>query len=108
VASAQSSELRALNLGDAAQIDGLIDSYRSILSGQQKTRASSALIADVLQGSDEEIFKEVGIQLRMRLLDPVLQHIGSCRTVLIAPDGDINELPFEILPGVDGRPLVAQ
>src|SRR5262249_49246681 len=47
-----------------------------------------------------------GDRLRAALFDPLAVALGPCKRVLLAPDGDLNRLPFEVLPLADGRCLI--
>ncbi len=44
--------------------------------------------------------------MREALFDPLLPALGSGKRLLLAPDGDLTRLPFEVLPTDDGRRLI--
>ena len=46
-----------------------------------------------------------GIQLCNAIFHPLLRSIGDRKNLLLAPDGELNILPFEILPMGDGKQL---
>ena len=48
----------------------------------------------------------MGRALRTALFDPLLGALSGRRRLLLAPDGDISRLPFEVLPNDDGRRLI--
>src|SRR5262249_15010302 len=47
-----------------------------------------------------------GARLRAVLFEPLAEALGGCRRLLLAPDGDLNRLPFGVLPLADGRHLL--
>ncbi len=47
-----------------------------------------------------------GSDLRAALFDRLAPALGSRTRLLIAPDGDLSRLPFEVLPTADGRRLI--
>jgi CHAT domain-containing protein len=74
-----------LDLGPAHAIDGLIGEFRSWLTRDEGTA-------------------DCGERLRSRLVDPILAALAGARRLLLAPDGELSKLPFEVLPdGAGGR-----
>jgi CHAT domain-containing protein len=51
---------------------------------------------------------EAGQALYDALLRPLSRSIGDRRRLLLAPDGDLNRLPFEVLPTGQGRRLIEE
>jgi hypothetical protein len=47
-----------------------------------------------------------GERLKAAVFDPLADALGTCRRIFLAPDGDLNRLPFEALPLADGRYLL--
>jgi CHAT domain-containing protein len=47
-----------------------------------------------------------GTALRAALFDPLLPALDNRKRLLLAPDGDLTWLPFEVLPTDDGRHLI--
>lgn len=79
-------------LGTADVIDALIVGFRAAIAGDRR-QADSA-------GSPDD---NAGDALRATVLDPVIAVAGAVRRLFIAPDGDLNRLPFEALPSSSRR-----
>jgi hypothetical protein len=47
-----------------------------------------------------------GARLRAAVFDPLAEGLGPCRRLFLAPDGDLNRLPFEVLPLPNGGHLL--
>jgi CHAT domain-containing protein/tetratricopeptide (TPR) repeat protein len=76
----------AVLLGDAADIDELVDSFRTaIVMGDSEIGVGSALHATVI--------------------GPLLPLVDDPARVFLAPDSDLFEVPFDALPLEDGRRL---
>lgn len=116
--------VQMFDLGESERIDQLVAEFlessgggaRSLAPGrkeasQQNGLASSAAPAvtarDALRRRPTRApSTNTGATLRAALLDPVEAALGGCRRLLLAPDGDIARLPFEVLPTDDGRCLI--
>src|SRR5207249_1080138 len=55
---------------------------------------------------DEEAHIREGRALRKMVFDPLLTVLQGRRKLLLAPDGDLTRLPFEVLPTDDGEYLL--
>ncbi|MEZ6153735.1 MAG: tetratricopeptide repeat protein, partial [Pirellulaceae bacterium] len=69
-----------INLGSANEASEAIDAWRDTFGMS-------------LQG------KAAGLQLRKQIWEPLLEHIGDARTVLVSTDGVLGRLPLAALPG---------
>jgi len=78
-----------VDLGGAADIDGLIDRLRDALRDPSVLDVSARARA-----------------LDDRLLQPLRPSLAGARRLIISPDGALNLIPFEALVGDDGRYLV--
>jgi tetratricopeptide (TPR) repeat protein/CHAT domain-containing protein len=85
-------DVQLIDLGDAESLDRLAHQFRAGITAAEVGVAAP-------DGND-------GVALRRRLFDPVAALAGGRRQILIAPDGDLALLPFEVLPTDDGRYLV--
>ncbi len=101
VSSGQSGSVRMVDLGEADPIDRLIAAFRGSITGEAElrdlSRATSRLSADA---------DTPGVRLRAAVFDPLADNLGGCQRLFLAPDGDLNRLPFEALPLADGRYLL--
>jgi CHAT domain-containing protein len=50
------------------------------------------------QGIESNAFLSAGNRLRERIFDPLLSVLGNISRLILAPDGSLNLLPFEVLP----------
>nr|WP_243147306.1 CHAT domain-containing protein [Scytonema sp. UIC 10036] len=54
----------------------------------------------------QKVNTSIGYRLRKILFDPLLIAIGDRKRLLLAPDGELNKLPFEVLPLDENRRLI--
>ena len=105
--------LRLVDLGDAGEIDALIGDFRTTITGEVERRGATVMLqreavetrlARRRQPAEAAgaVQPNPGRQLRERLLDPLDLPFDQLARLLIAPDGDLARLPFEILPLGDG------
>ena len=125
--------VQLVDLGPAEQIDTLIGSYRASITGEDDSsrdargidesavqhlpigderRELRTLLRDVRRierrppQARDTIFDGAGRKLTAVLLEPLLRSAGDCRRLFIAPDGDLQRLPFEVLPIGQDRLLI--
>jgi CHAT domain-containing protein len=98
-------ELQMVDLGIAERVDRLIGDLRAAVIAEPETeddrdmgkrRAQAAVRTHYGTGSD----------LRAAVFDRLTPAIGNRTRLLIAPDGELARLPFEVLPTGDGRYLI--
>lgn len=120
----QPSQVEMIDLGEAEPIDRLIQIYRDSVGTRQcrvlsqvgtrqcrvPTNFPNLDIGDVEEEPETETItiNEVedftkGIELRKAIFDPIRAAIASSRDLIIAPDGNLNSLPFNILPNGEGE-----
>jgi CHAT domain-containing protein/tetratricopeptide (TPR) repeat protein len=98
-------EVQMVDLGMAGRIDRLIGDFRA------------AIIAEPETGDDRDMGKRrelaavrthdgAGSDLRATVFDRLIRAIGNRTRLLIAPDGELARLPFEVSPTADGRCLI--
>jgi CHAT domain-containing protein len=100
VTSGSSDEVSLIDLGEAQPIDRLVNDLRAGVAGQADLRDLSRTPATADAGAVP------GEGLRAAVFDPLVDAFGACRRLFLAPDGDLNRLPFEVLPLADGRHLL--
>ncbi len=89
-----------VDLGPAAEIDHDISRLRdAIVAGGLSAREVRR------RGSTNAKLHEVGERLRRRLFDP-LPHLDDRAWLLLAPDGELSRLPYEVLPTEGGQYVV--
>jgi CHAT domain-containing protein len=133
--SGQPENVTLIDLGEADPIDRSIALYRSKLAGEGRTgpayqehnrpsektsgllsrlfgkkvliggQASSrdlGMVQEALEGLDTT----EGIPLYSALMAPLTDAIKGCSRLFIAPDGQLNTLPFEVIPLLEGGYLI--
>lgn len=95
-------EFHLIDLGDASAIDSLVTEARRLIYDAEERVYSPA--APYL----EERLREVTGELYRRLIVPVDSFLAGASTLLIAPDGMLNLLPFEILATANESYLIEQ
>ena len=91
-----------IDLGEAEAIDQMIAAFRAAITGEADRRRSR----DVHGQLTIPPKTTSGVNLRKIVFDPLIVHFAGCKRLLIAPDGDLNRLPFEVLPRSDGSRLI--
>jgi tetratricopeptide (TPR) repeat protein len=87
--------LAMLDLGEAGPIDRLIAEFRVAATGAAQPRDQTG-----------EPGTSAGQRLRAAVFAPLVGALGGRRRLLLAPDGDLNRLPFEVLPLPGGHRLL--
>jgi tetratricopeptide (TPR) repeat protein len=91
LAAGDPDAVRLIDLGDAGLIDRLIAAFRAGILGRAEARPGET---------------PPGAALRIALFEPLAETLGGRRRLLLAPDGDLTWLPWEVLPTADGRRLL--
>ena len=99
------NNVQMIDLGEAEPIDRMITTFRAAITGEDESRGRRDLGALLSQPVDGPNISN-GASLRAALFDPLLPAIGNRKRLLLAPDGDVTRLPFEVLPTDDGRRLI--
>jgi hypothetical protein len=98
-------QARLVDLGEAEPIDQMIAGFRRWIAGgleggDDPARGEWPADAAGPAGIDD------GSTLRAALFTPLAAALGDRTRLILAPDGDLARLPFEVLPMEDGRPLI--
>jgi CHAT domain-containing protein/tetratricopeptide (TPR) repeat protein len=88
------------DLGEAGEIDSLITQARKFIY-EARTDVYSPLVVE-----SERRLKEITGRLYTIIFAPLESHLSSKTDIFISPDGQLSLLPFEILPGPDGKYVV--
>ncbi|NEO31714.1 MAG: tetratricopeptide repeat protein [Symploca sp. SIO3C6] len=102
----QPEQIEMIDLGEAENIDRLISVLRQSASTQPQTLVSLDMGEDDEDQSEDEEdsaflkYKSSpeAIELSKVIFDKILPYLNSHQNLIIAPDGDLNLLPFQILP----------
>jgi CHAT domain-containing protein/tetratricopeptide (TPR) repeat protein len=93
------------DLGDAARLDDLVSTLRFQVTGLREQPDGAP--ADVaLPAAESAAGDGAAARLRALVIDPLAEAIGAASRLLLAPDGALLLLPFEILPDGRGQQLI--
>jgi CHAT domain-containing protein len=97
-------DVRMIDLGEAGPIDFMIADFRAGVIAVDRDR-------DITLSPRPEVSSPVsteglGTRLRAALFDRLMPALEGHTRLLIAPDGDLTRLPFEVLPGADDSRLI--
>ena len=121
--------LQMIDLGEAEPIEQMIAGFRASITGEEEeatqpsTDRESKETTEVSVRSDRSTLLQaivtstrqvrpvgaplgpldnaLGISLRQALFDPIKPYLNGHTRLFLAPDGEITQLPFEVLP-IDG------
>jgi tetratricopeptide (TPR) repeat protein len=96
--------VRMIDLGEADAIDGGVRAFRADLLGGGTAGSRGMALLDDQPAAEGPAGPGVG--LRERVFDPLRDAVAGAGQLVLATDGELAVLPFEVLPGPDGRPLV--
>lgn len=92
-----------VDIGEAEYIDSLIREFRELVSGAGKNPESQ--LGMFGKHPPKLIFREyhpqAGIKLRQAIFDKLRPALKKHQHLVIAPDGELNLVPFQILPSDD-------
>jgi CHAT domain-containing protein len=97
-------DVRMIDLGEAEPIDRLIADFRAGVIPADRDR--DITVSPRPEVSSPAETEGLGTQLRAAVFDRLMPALGGHTRLLIAPDGDLTRLPFEVLPGDDGSRLI--
>jgi CHAT domain-containing protein/tetratricopeptide (TPR) repeat protein len=89
---------RVVTLGDASEIDPLVERWRSAVAHHPAPTASG--------GDAEDEYRGAGAALRRAVWDPVSGAVRGAALVLLVADGALHLVNFATLPEDDGRFLL--
>lgn len=91
--------LDIIDLGDASEIDALVDRYRKHMLGVSSAGRMPTVV-------DQHKYKRIGEELHSRIWQPVEAYAAGVDLVLVAPDGALNMVSFAALMDRDGKYLM--
>jgi hypothetical protein len=97
------AQVMLFDLGEAAALDRLSAAFRAWITGEQDgERVAPVWRPPAVRGAA----LAAGTALRAAVFDPLAAALGGRSRLFLAPAGNLACLPFEVLPGADGRPLL--
>jgi tetratricopeptide (TPR) repeat protein len=102
------SRAAAIDLGEADPIDRLIAEFRGQITAEADVPAIRDMVTTQSFGKvvSPPTLDHAGAALRAAVFDPLTASFEGRTRLLLAPDGDLCRLPFEVLLGRSGRPLI--
>jgi len=97
-------QIEMIDLGEAELIDKVVASFRQMITGEMENQNRG--LGTLPSASYRTTSEASGLQLHERLFTPLRQKLVACKRLLIAPDGDLALLPFEVLPTGRGGQLI--
>lgn len=98
----QPDSVQMIDLGLAEDIDRLVQDFRdSVIPGKPKNTGDLLDFGDWDETLVLEIMKSntaAGIKLREAIFDPIRPYLSEMKSLILAPDGALNLIPFQILP----------
>ena len=89
---------RMIDLGPAAEINDLIREFRQASASPKLTDLGTRSKKKKPTEIQLKSYTVAGIKLRQSIYDPIRTEIGEFQHLIIAPDGDLNLVPFHTLP----------
>jgi tetratricopeptide (TPR) repeat protein len=102
----QHDEVRMVDLGEAEEIDQLIDRFREEIAGRENDYHAERRLQTKGHHTPRAPGSDPGQSLRERVFDPVANAVADCRRLILSPDGALACLPFEVLPAGSGGRLI--
>jgi len=103
----QPDQVQMIDLGEACPIDMMIDDFLNSVAVDPRERPDR----DIRRHREElplAAQRQVGSELRAAVFDKLVPALGGRKRLLLAPDGDLTRLPFEVLPDAEGCLLLEQ
>ncbi len=89
---------RMIDLGPAAEINDLIREFRQASASPKLTDLGARSKKQKTTEIQLKSYIVSGIKLRQAIYDPIRTEIGEFQHLILAPDGDLNLVPFHTLP----------
>lgn len=111
----QPEKIQMVNLGKAEPIDRLIRAFRNDISSSDERKITAVYDSDFDDSETSEATKpdpkidkffETHVVLRQKIFDPLQSHLE--KQLFISADGELNYLPFGLLPTNEGKYLMEQ
>ena len=87
-----------VHLGEAEGIDRMIATFRQSIVGREEERSASGTDSSPEEGGPADLWT--------RLFRPLLPALGECKDLIIAPDGDLTQLPFGVILTPERKRLI--
>ena len=95
-----SGTVAAIDLGDAAPIDAAVKKFQAQIYGFIEDSAGVTPSRSQIRRSEQDV-DEASAATRTRVWQPLESHLTGIKRVYVAPDGQLNLIPFEALARKD-------
>lgn len=102
----QPDGVRMIDLGDADALDRQIADLRTRIVREAEEAADRDLVRRQREDSVAPSRTRFGLSVRRVVFDRLLPALGGRTRLLLAPDGDLTRLPWEVLPADGGGRLL--
>jgi CHAT domain-containing protein len=103
--SGEPDAVQMIDLGEAEPIDRMIADFRAGILGETDDRAGRDMARRRAEPELPDRGRS-GTSVREAVFDKLAAALGGRTHLLLAPDGDLTRLPWEVLPTADGRRLI--
>ncbi len=100
VGSEREPPIQLADLGDAEEIDSLIDAMRA------ETRGLARALSISSEAALEDKYQQLASSLYAKLIAPFDAALSHCQALIVGPDANISMVPFSALVAPDGQYLV--
>ncbi|QDU21756.1 CHAT domain-containing tetratricopeptide repeat protein [Urbifossiella limnaea] len=97
-------DVRLIDLGEAEAIDGLVAGFRAAITGESEGETDRDMVKAKKPTTPAD--DAVGRALRAAVFDKLAPALRGRTRLVLAPDGDLSRLPFEVLPADGGRRVI--
>ncbi|MEG4343046.1 CHAT domain-containing protein [Microcoleus sp. A003_D6] len=94
----QPESVEMIDIGEAEYIDSLIREFREL---RTRTGSKGGMWSPTRKLSFKQYDPQAGIKLRQAIFDKLRPALKEHQHLIIAPDGELNLVPFQILPSDD-------
>jgi hypothetical protein len=105
LAGGEPDRVQIIDLDEAEAVDRLIADFRSGITGEVEQSGGRNMVKRRPEPAPGR-WEDTGRRLCAAVFDKLAPAFGGHRRLLLAPDGDLTRVPFEVLPAPDGRPLI--
>lgn len=98
-------DVRLVDLGKAEAIDRLVADFRAAITGESE-RVTNRDIVKAKTTTASPADDDIGLALRVAVFDRLVPAFSGRKRLLLAPDGDLSRLPFEVLPADGDRRVI--
>jgi CHAT domain-containing protein/tetratricopeptide (TPR) repeat protein len=101
----EQAKVQTIDLGDAHLIDRMIRDFRNGITAEEEKHPGRDMKRKLIDpGTNSSV--RYGTPLCALVFTKLIPALDGCKRLLLAPDGELARLPFEVLPTTGGRCLI--